>query len=590
MIDTLIIGAGPSGLCAAKTILQHNKAADVVLVDGHGSVGGVWSKEQLYPTLKTNNLFSTMDFSDFPMDPARFGVQPGQHVTGEVMHAYLSAYAEHFKILHRIRFNTQVVEVRRRDASEEVPCGWDVEVGGGEMLQCERLVVATGVLNAPHLPHIDGEKDFSGPFIHSSELGRQAESLMSSPDIQTVAVIGGCKSAYDAVYLAASTGHKVEWIIRQSGRGPTWVFPTHTFLGPFEAWREKLVTRRIVSFMSPCNWPDYSGFAWLRSFLHTNSVGKFIAQKFWESIHADTARDCRYRDSKEFEVLEPEQSPFWYGTASGTLNYDQDFLSFISNGQVHIHRADISHLSPSSIHLRPNGASPYSLTVDAAIASTGYSAKPTITFSPASSHSSLGIPTTSLSPEHSARWANLDQQADLTIGSQFPRLLIGPHRSPRSTHPQKFHPGATSAAETPYTPWRLYRGIAPPGLTAAGDRSLVFVGMFSNIANTIRLEVQCLWAVAYFCGGLGDSVREDVVGGRVMRETALFQRYTELRSPYGHGRLYPDLVFDQLPYWDVLLHDLGLETRRKGGWRELVEAYGQEDYRGIVDEWIASRG
>jgi hypothetical protein len=59
------------------------------------------------------------------------------------------------------------------------------------------------------------------------------------------------------------------------------------------------------------------------------------------------------------------------------------------------------------------------------------------------------------------------------------------------------------------------------------------------------------------------------------------------RAPYGHGRSYPDLVVDQVPYWDLLLHDLGLETRRKGGWRELLEPYSHEDYAGLVDEWLS---
>jgi hypothetical protein len=46
-------------------------------------------------------------------------------------------------------------------------------------------------------------------------------------------------------------------------------------------------------------------------------------------------------------------------------------------------------------------------------------------------------------------------------------------------------------------------------------------------------------------------------------------------------------VVDQVPYWDLLLHDLGLETRRKGGWRELLEPYSHEDYAGLVDEWLS---
>jgi hypothetical protein len=131
----------------------------------------------------------------------------------------------------------------------------------------------------------------------------------------------------------------------------------------------------------------------------------------------------------------------------------------------------------------------------------------------------------------------------------------------------------------------LYRGIAPPGLTQAGDHSLVFINMFSSVANTIRVEVQCLWALAYFNHKLL-TVEKDREGGRVFLETALLQRFAQHRAPYGHGRLYPDLVADQVPYWDLLLNDLGLETRRKGGWRELFEPYTHQDFAGLVDEWL----
>ncbi|KAK3311932.1 cofactor FMO1 FAD enzyme [Apodospora peruviana] len=583
MIDILIVGAGPSGLCAAKTFLQYDGNTELVIIDALSTVGGAWAKEKLYPTLKTNNLFTSVDFTDFPMDQQRFGVGPGEHITGEVMHDYLTAYADHFHLTDRIRFKTRVVDVRRTQD------GWAVETenldtNSRSFLVCRKLVIATGVLSVPSKPDIQGADDFGVPFIHSADLGPQADAVMKNPDIKTVAVLGGCKSAYDAVYLAATTGHKVEWIIRKSGRGPTWVFPTHTMLGPFRAWRERLITRRFFSFMSPCVFPDFSGFGWLRAFLHFNRVGSFVREKFWGAIYVDTLRDCEYRTNETHKVLEPEQSPFWYGTASGTLNYEEDFLSFIRSGQVRIHRNDISHLSSGGkIHL-VGETGDTQLDVDALVASTGYSAKPTISFSPAPSlHSDLGVPTTELSTAQGTFWSELDDKADLAIGQKFPQLLLGP------PEPSEKPINLGAAREVTYTPWRLYRGIAPPGLTSAGDRSLVFVGMFSNVANTIRLEVQCLWALGYLTSKL-PSVDRDVEEGKVFEETALFQRFAQHRAPYGHGRFYPDLVFDQLPYWDTLLSDLGLKTQRKGSkLKELFEPYTQADYRGLVEEWVAKQ-
>ena len=71
-------------------------------------------------------------------------------------------------------------------------------------------------------------------------------------------------------------------------------------------------------------------------------------------------------------------------------------------------------------------------------------------------------------------------------------------------------------------------------------------------------------------------------------------RYAKHRAPYGHGRFFPDLVFDQVPYFDMLMRDLGLRTWRKKGWgkwcKELFGAYRQEEYRGVVGEWLSKEG
>jgi len=114
--------------------------------------------------------------------------------------------------------------------------------------------------------------------------------------------------------------------------------------------------------------------------------------------------------------------------------------------------------------------------------------------------------------------------------------------------------------------------------------------MASGVANTVRTELQCLWALAYFEGKI-TSLSSSGEEKDVYEQTALFQRWARHRAPYGHGRFYPDLVMDQVPYWDMLMRDLGLENRRKGGgFRELFGAYGGGDYKGAVGEWIEKNG
>lgn len=315
MIDTIIIGAGPSGLCAAKTLLQYHTKEEIVILEANSTLGGVWSKERIYPTLKTNNLKGGIDFTDLALDD-KFGVKDKDFIPGHVMHSYLCAYADKFSVADKIRFNTKVIEVRRgkEDDDDGRKQGWivDVEEGGErEMLECKKLIVATGILSAPQMPTIKGASDFGAAFVHSSEFGTQQTDILQDPDVQTIAVLGGGKSAYDAVYLAARTGHKVDWIIRKSGRGPGWIFPPYTYLGPFKAWKERLPVRRIFSFMSPWVFADFSGLAWLRRFLHFHPIGKKISDGFLGAIHHDTIRDVGYETDPRFKILQPEVNPFW---------------------------------------------------------------------------------------------------------------------------------------------------------------------------------------------------------------------------------------------------------------------------------------
>jgi cation diffusion facilitator CzcD-associated flavoprotein CzcO len=522
---------------------------------------------------------------------------PGAHITGEGMYQYLAQYAEKWDITRRIDFETTVDEVTRLADSSD---GWRLSVRKANtvqptILETKQLIVATGVTYRPHRPLLPSAKPgdsspmtanpttFNAPIVHSIELGKQVHHVISKA-ASNIAVLGGAKSAYDAVFLAATAGKHVHWIIRASGKGPVWVFPPFTQLGPIKAWREMLPVRRFIACFSPWLWEDLGGTGWLRGFLHHTWLGKKVAQAFWQDIHHATLRDCRYKEKgrPELRVLEPEQSPFWYGTASGVYSYPGDEVyEALKEGRVTVYRADIVGFEDKVIELSDGKKVP----VDVLVTATGFSAQPAIKFSPSSMHSDLGLPSTELSVEQDKLWAQLEAKADEKIGQVYPRLTKGPFKSPKSDVVQPFNNEPDPNAN--FTPWRLYRSMAPPGLTVDGKRDLVFIGMFHNVSNFTRIELQCLWAYAYLKGALDEVLPQ---GQKMYEETALWTRFWQLRAPYGHGRFFADAVFDQVPTFDLWLRDLGLRTRRKASWwKELTQAYTVQDYKDIVQEWLALR-
>lgn len=71
-----IIGAGPSGLVCAKSMLQINPTATVIVFEQSDKVGGLWNyTEQInvhssaYRGLITNTHRDVTSYKEYPMNP-----------------------------------------------------------------------------------------------------------------------------------------------------------------------------------------------------------------------------------------------------------------------------------------------------------------------------------------------------------------------------------------------------------------------------------------------------------------------------------------------------------------------------------------
>lgn len=151
-------------------------------------------------------MVGTYEYSDFPMDQATWGVKPGQHIPGSVLHDYLTAYAKKFGVLERIRFNTKVESVERGEKG-----GWLLQTSTQSTIFAKKLVVATGLTSQAFMPTFEGEDSFEAPLFHSKDFLQHNETIKSA---KRVTVLGGTKSAWDAVYAYASEDVEVDWIIR----------------------------------------------------------------------------------------------------------------------------------------------------------------------------------------------------------------------------------------------------------------------------------------------------------------------------------------------------------------------------------------
>lgn len=127
------------------------KATIADLLGQYPTIGGVWSKDRIYPTLRSNNQLGTLELPDYPMHEG-FGVKPKNHIPGRVVHKYLCEYAENFGLTSRIRFNSKALSAEKEDDGRwklhVVPT--ETDVGGKEYeLFCNKLIIATGLTSRP---------------------------------------------------------------------------------------------------------------------------------------------------------------------------------------------------------------------------------------------------------------------------------------------------------------------------------------------------------------------------------------------------------------------------------------------------------
>lgn len=550
------------------------------------TLGGVWALENCYDGLKTNNLRGTYEFTDFPMGDS-YGVKQGEHIPGLVLYKYFTDFAIEFDILPRIRFKINIRTIEKVDST------WSLigEDHSGDkpvpvVYSCEKLIMCTGLASTPNPVSISGREKFGKPVLHHGQLRVEAHKVAADPNVQSVTIVGASKTGYDAVQLMASQGKKVNWIIRESGGGGVWMSPPWVKMGPFTVMLEHVATMRFFTWFSPCVWGQYDGFNWVRRFLHGTWLGRKMVHCLWEKIRMDTVNFNGYRKNEAIAHLEPYErsvyrwiffatdgrtnddnySLFWSARV-GVLNYPGNIHDYVTSGQVKIIKKDISSLSEGGTVNLADGSS---YQTDALIAITGWKLSPNIKYKPEGIDASLGIPTEKLSDEEKAFWDHLDKEAEEEILKRFPYL----GRPPKQIIPY----------QQKVSPYRLYRGLAPPGLTTRSDNSIVFIKMVHSTSNIIIAETQALWAYAYLNNAL------NIEKNQVYKQTSLSSRYGKLRYPCGFSSWYPEFVYDSVPYADMLLHDLGVCSRRKPTrTKEIFTGYTIQDYKGINREWADAR-
>jgi len=307
-----IIGAGPSGITAAKNLLQAG-IENILVYEKGDQVGGNWVYS---PRLSHSSVFETThiissktmsEFLDYPM-PADYPDYPSHR---QVL-AYFQSYARHFGVEPYIRFNCEV-----KHAEKNPDDTWNITLADGTVEAFDYLLVCSGHHWDPRMPDYPGQ--FSGEFLHAHDF----KSAAPFRD-QRVLVIGGGNSACD---IAVETS-RVSAFTAISMRRGYYIVPKFIMGYPTDVFSARL------AFLP----------RWLRIPLS------------WITLRLAVGAPEQYGLQKpDHRILEA------HPTANSELLY------FIRHGKVHPRR-DILRFDGQTVHFVDGRAEDY----DTVIAATGF--------------------------------------------------------------------------------------------------------------------------------------------------------------------------------------------------------------------------
>ncbi|OIW34660.1 hypothetical protein CONLIGDRAFT_675627 [Coniochaeta ligniaria NRRL 30616] len=431
MVKTVgIIGAGPSGLVAAKCFLKDAPAGTfrVTIFDAQGRIGGLWPAQKdeagglVHPLMVANQSKHTVQFSDLAWGPNEAQL-PRAWQVGQYLERYRDRYCRDADIhLHsRVEKATPVPSV----SDDGTPCNtWHLEVrsSDGEIQNhhFDHLVVASGFFGRPAIPPLRvNETDI--PVIHSSSY-RDLGSLLAKTNGKgrKILVVGGQMSGVEiagtiATHLS-SAAHSPsqseipnikDYSIHHVIQHPVWVMPLH--LTPNPSSSAPVFVPLDLSSYNLNNRPSPL----------SNTQGHIspeVARKFHTAYQTAAGTDQSiFSPDLAIKGLMQDDPPY--------LAVSDTYLDFVRSGLITVSYGKLDSLSGTTATILPTNHEIPDLA--AVVLATGFDAASSLSFLPPSIQQTLSLaPPTSPSAPPALAFHSTHHPSLPTLG------FVGFYRSP----------------------------------------------------------------------------------------------------------------------------------------------------------------
>ncbi len=337
--EILIIGAGISGIGIGIHLLKSG-FSDFVILERSDEVGGTW-RDNTYPGLTVD--VPTLSYSySFEMKPDWSNLLAPRDEIFE----YLKDCTYKYGVRDHIRFGEDVTETAY-DSKNNV---WTTCTASGGAYVSKYVINASGFLNTPRWPDIDGFETFEGTKVHSSQW---------SDDIplegKRVAVIG---TGATSIQLAPEIAPSVQKL-SVFQRTPIWLLPKPDMSLPAGVQRAFKVIpglQRSLRLLSAV----FMEFVFYRYFIkhrQLRAVGRLAERIGRRQIRKQV------NDPATQEALTPS-----YRWGCKRPSYSNDYFPMFNRDNVELVTASIECMKPNGIVTNDGVERP----IDVVICATGY--------------------------------------------------------------------------------------------------------------------------------------------------------------------------------------------------------------------------
>ncbi|KAK3329897.1 hypothetical protein B0H66DRAFT_635009 [Apodospora peruviana] len=393
-----IVGAGPSGLVAAKSFLHDSPEGtfDVTIFDAQTRIGGLWPSTKddgvglVHPHMIANQSKHTVQFSDLAWEDSDPEF-PRAWQVGRYLDRFLHRYCKGAKL----RLGRRIAKAE--PLADSSAAGWQVESvthdGDLEEHTFDYLLIASGFFGKPVIPTALASARTQVPVIHSSQY-RDLASLVGSTNRNggKMMVVGGQMSGVEVAGTIAShlssamhspgpspIPNPDKYSVHHLTQRPVWVFPLYTSPKPTSS-----APPFIPSDLSSYNLAN-------RPHPLTNTQGH---------VTVDAARNLHaiYQT-----VLGTDQSIFAPAVRVTSKDTDEppylavsdNYMEFVRSGLISVSHGKLESLSGHDATISPR-SEPQISDIAAVVLATGFEAASSISFLPRSIRETLSLQSSDL--------------------------------------------------------------------------------------------------------------------------------------------------------------------------------------------------